>query len=164
MLFVAVDISDANLFPLMQALPNPCPFIQGTIGQHGLEIDIELPPLIPGRYLYPAVDQFEHTRVWRRPPMHVRRNRNSKGRELECGSRPELLGTAPGTTVHRGKEEDPGVASVVAQVRVFSSGLLREHDLLRPLKRDEVPTVAIMKASICSRNGAAALKRAPARA
>jgi lipopolysaccharide transport system ATP-binding protein len=48
--FIAVDICDQSFSPIMQALPNPVPFIQGVPGRHHLDLEIELPPLIPGIY------------------------------------------------------------------------------------------------------------------
>ena len=48
--FLAVDISDGGSTPLMQALPNAKPFIKGVPGIHKLELEIDLPPLIPGYY------------------------------------------------------------------------------------------------------------------
>jgi len=34
----------------MQALPEPNPFIEGIPGAHQIQLEIELPPLIPGIY------------------------------------------------------------------------------------------------------------------
>jgi lipopolysaccharide transport system ATP-binding protein len=48
--FVAVDIRDQLLAVIMQALPRAAPFISGAPGTHDLEIEISLPPLIPGTY------------------------------------------------------------------------------------------------------------------
>ena len=48
--FVTVDICDQSFSPLMQALPEAAPFIEGVPGQHQLDLEIELPPLIPGIY------------------------------------------------------------------------------------------------------------------
>lgn len=48
--FIAVDICDGGLSPIMQALPEPEPFIDGIIGKHELTLEIQLPPLIPGIY------------------------------------------------------------------------------------------------------------------
>jgi lipopolysaccharide transport system ATP-binding protein len=49
--FVAVDICDETHLPLMQALPRPRPFLRMTPGLHELGVEIELPPLTPGKYL-----------------------------------------------------------------------------------------------------------------
>jgi len=49
--FVAVDICDRTLNPIMQALPTTSPFISGAVGTHRLSLEIELPPLIPGHYI-----------------------------------------------------------------------------------------------------------------
>jgi lipopolysaccharide transport system ATP-binding protein len=48
--FVAVDICDHSFSPIMQALPEAAPFIEGVPGKHQLDLEIELPPLIPGIY------------------------------------------------------------------------------------------------------------------
>ena len=48
--FVAIDISDPLLSPIMQAIPDTKPFIHGVPGRHVVQIDISLPPLIPGVY------------------------------------------------------------------------------------------------------------------
>jgi lipopolysaccharide transport system ATP-binding protein len=48
--FIAVDILDQNLGPLMQAVPSFNPFIGGEPGTYLVELSIELPPLVPGIY------------------------------------------------------------------------------------------------------------------
>lgn len=48
--FIAVDICDATLSPIMQALPATEPFIEGRTGTRDLMIEIDLPPLVPGIY------------------------------------------------------------------------------------------------------------------
>jgi lipopolysaccharide transport system ATP-binding protein len=48
--FIAVDILDANLAVIMQALPTYEPFIGGTSEQSLVELSINLPPLVPGTY------------------------------------------------------------------------------------------------------------------
>lgn len=48
--FVAVGLLDKNSTPIMQALPRTEPFIGGKEGLSVVEIEIELPPLIPGTY------------------------------------------------------------------------------------------------------------------
>jgi hypothetical protein len=48
--FVAVDICDQSFTPIMQALPESAPFIEGIPGDHQLNLEIELPPLVPGIY------------------------------------------------------------------------------------------------------------------
>ena len=48
--FVAVDIWDNTLSPLMQALPSTTPFTSAEPGEHKIEVLISLPPLIPGHY------------------------------------------------------------------------------------------------------------------
>jgi lipopolysaccharide transport system ATP-binding protein len=49
--FVAMDICDDSQSPIMQALPVPRPFLKMPAGLHKVSLRIELPPLIPGRYL-----------------------------------------------------------------------------------------------------------------
>jgi lipopolysaccharide transport system ATP-binding protein len=48
--FVAFDITDSSLTPLMQAIPQQAPFIGRSDGPRLLRATIELPPLIPGVY------------------------------------------------------------------------------------------------------------------
>lgn len=48
--FVAVDVSDQTFSPIMQALPEALPFIEGIPGIHQIQVEIDLPPLIPGQY------------------------------------------------------------------------------------------------------------------
>jgi lipopolysaccharide transport system ATP-binding protein len=48
--FVAIDILDHSLTPLMQAIPETKPFLNGRKGLHEIMVEIELPPLIPGHY------------------------------------------------------------------------------------------------------------------
>ena len=48
--FVAIDILDNSLTPLMQAIPETKPYVNGGKGLHEITIEIELPPLIPGHY------------------------------------------------------------------------------------------------------------------
>jgi lipopolysaccharide transport system ATP-binding protein len=48
--FVAIDILDYSLTPLMQAIPETKPFLNGRKGLHEIMIEIKLPPLIPGHY------------------------------------------------------------------------------------------------------------------
>jgi hypothetical protein len=48
--FLAVDIRDLSLTPIMQALPATKPFIPGCVGARRVVLEIELPPLIPGHY------------------------------------------------------------------------------------------------------------------
>jgi lipopolysaccharide transport system ATP-binding protein len=48
--FVAVDISDLTGVPIMQALPQLDGFIKDTSVSHSVDIEIKLPPLIPGQY------------------------------------------------------------------------------------------------------------------
>jgi lipopolysaccharide transport system ATP-binding protein len=48
--FVAIDIVDTINSPLMQAIPALQPFITHANRFHKLQVSIELPPLIPGRY------------------------------------------------------------------------------------------------------------------
>ena len=49
-LMIAVDVTDANQFPIMQAVPSPNGFIGGDRGTYEIRIVIALPPLIPGLY------------------------------------------------------------------------------------------------------------------
>jgi lipopolysaccharide transport system ATP-binding protein len=48
--FIAVDIRNQWHLVIMQAAPNGSPIITGTLGIWNAEIEIALPPLIPGRY------------------------------------------------------------------------------------------------------------------
>jgi lipopolysaccharide transport system ATP-binding protein len=48
--FIAVDVLDRNSTVIMQAEPQPEPFIGGAPGLYSLELKVELPPLIPGTY------------------------------------------------------------------------------------------------------------------
>jgi len=48
--FISVDICDQFVTPIMQALPTPSPFISGESGERRISMEIELPPLTPGRY------------------------------------------------------------------------------------------------------------------
>jgi lipopolysaccharide transport system ATP-binding protein len=49
--FVAVDIVDRSLTPIMQAIPEAQPFTTGATGIHKIQVDVELPPLVPGFYV-----------------------------------------------------------------------------------------------------------------
>jgi lipopolysaccharide transport system ATP-binding protein len=59
--FVAMDICGDDQSPLMQSLPLPRPFLAMTPGLHELTIRIDLPPLIPGRYLADVWVGSHHT-------------------------------------------------------------------------------------------------------
>lgn len=48
--FVAIDIMDTVNGPLMQVLPTLQPFMRSEVRRHKVDLKIELPPLIPGRY------------------------------------------------------------------------------------------------------------------
>jgi lipopolysaccharide transport system ATP-binding protein len=48
--FLAVDIRDATGVTLMQAMPKASPFIPWDQNARTLDVEIRLPPLIPGRY------------------------------------------------------------------------------------------------------------------
>jgi lipopolysaccharide transport system ATP-binding protein len=48
--FIAVDIRDRVSAGIMQAFPCPSPFIDGKPGDQKFELEISLPPLIPGKY------------------------------------------------------------------------------------------------------------------
>ena len=48
--FIAVDIRDQTFSVIMQALPNPRPFVHGQYGIISIDLEITLPPLIPGVY------------------------------------------------------------------------------------------------------------------
>jgi lipopolysaccharide transport system ATP-binding protein len=50
-LFVSVDLCDSFGTPLMQALPIPEPFMELREGDYRVQIQIQLPPMIPGRYI-----------------------------------------------------------------------------------------------------------------
>jgi lipopolysaccharide transport system ATP-binding protein len=45
-----VDIRDQLSVVIMQAIPNATPFIEGKSGKQKFELEISLPPLIPGMY------------------------------------------------------------------------------------------------------------------
>jgi lipopolysaccharide transport system ATP-binding protein len=47
---ICVDVADVNSFRIMQAYPSLAPFIGGAPGTYNVEVIIELPPLIPGKY------------------------------------------------------------------------------------------------------------------
>jgi lipopolysaccharide transport system ATP-binding protein len=47
---ITVDVFDAGLAPIMQAEPRTAPFIGGSPGVYMVDIEIELPPLVPGSY------------------------------------------------------------------------------------------------------------------
>ncbi len=47
---IAVDVKDVNSFPIMQAVPNLVPFIGGAPGRYSVDLNIDLPPLVPGIY------------------------------------------------------------------------------------------------------------------
>jgi lipopolysaccharide transport system ATP-binding protein len=47
---IAIDIRDPLSQVIMQALPNPEPFIPGGTAIYDLAIDVHLPPLVPGVY------------------------------------------------------------------------------------------------------------------
>jgi lipopolysaccharide transport system ATP-binding protein len=48
--FIAVDITDSSMTPLMQALPRSDGFLHYSSDLHQIEVEIDLPPLIPGAY------------------------------------------------------------------------------------------------------------------
>jgi len=48
--FIALDISDNQGSVIMQAIPTTTQFVGGSKGTYSVEIVVELPPLIPGRY------------------------------------------------------------------------------------------------------------------
>jgi len=50
-LLIAIDLSDGLGGPLFQALAAPEPLMMGTKGEYTLCIEIDLPPLVPGRYI-----------------------------------------------------------------------------------------------------------------
>jgi homopolymeric O-antigen transport system ATP-binding protein len=47
---IDVDVTDANSFPIMQAQPNFEAFIGGASGRYEVNLQIDLPPLVPGNY------------------------------------------------------------------------------------------------------------------
>jgi lipopolysaccharide transport system ATP-binding protein len=49
--FVAVDICEQTFSPIMQAMPESTPFITGVPGVHRVQLEIDLPALIPGNYI-----------------------------------------------------------------------------------------------------------------
>jgi lipopolysaccharide transport system ATP-binding protein len=48
--FVAVDVCDQALSPIMQILPESGPFFEGAPGLHRIQLEVQLPPLVPGFY------------------------------------------------------------------------------------------------------------------
>ncbi len=48
--FLAVDIRDQTFSVIMQAVPNPSPFVFGHCGTINVVVEVSLPPLIPGVY------------------------------------------------------------------------------------------------------------------
>lgn len=48
--FLAIDISNSMGVPLMQAIPSLVPFIFFDSREHNCDVEIDLPPLIPGQY------------------------------------------------------------------------------------------------------------------
>ena len=52
--FIAIDISSVIGAPIMQVLPTAHPFIADRIGFHRINLRVDLPPLIPGRYMLSA--------------------------------------------------------------------------------------------------------------
>lgn len=48
--FVAFDILDSLGISIMQALPRSEGFLHDQAGRHDIDVEVELPPLIPGRY------------------------------------------------------------------------------------------------------------------
>jgi lipopolysaccharide transport system ATP-binding protein len=61
--FVAVDIRDQLSAVIMQAIPHPNPFIPGDRGTRDLEMEISLPPLIPGTYYADFWVGYHYTRT-----------------------------------------------------------------------------------------------------
>jgi lipopolysaccharide transport system ATP-binding protein len=61
--FVAFDISDASMTPLMQALPIQEGFLRQA-AKHELIVEIDLPPLIPGTYRIAAWVGPHYTRTY----------------------------------------------------------------------------------------------------
>jgi lipopolysaccharide transport system ATP-binding protein len=59
--FLAVDIADLAGTVLMQALPRPEGFIQDAERHHRVQVEIELPPLLPGEYLVSVWLGTHHT-------------------------------------------------------------------------------------------------------
>lgn len=49
-MLIAVDFKDSASFPIMQALPDPRPFINGSPQSCRVDLEIKLPPLVPGVY------------------------------------------------------------------------------------------------------------------
>jgi lipopolysaccharide transport system ATP-binding protein len=48
--FIAIDIWDSCLAPIIQAIPDDTPYIPGRPGTYTLQVRIDLPPLVPGIY------------------------------------------------------------------------------------------------------------------
>lgn len=48
--FVAFDVVDRSLNPIMQILPETRPFIEPVAGRHQISVEVDLPPLNPGIY------------------------------------------------------------------------------------------------------------------
>jgi lipopolysaccharide transport system ATP-binding protein len=56
--FVSIDLCDTSGTPLLQAIPFGDPFLELTKGLHLINIDVDLPGLVPGRY---AIDLWVGT-------------------------------------------------------------------------------------------------------
>jgi lipopolysaccharide transport system ATP-binding protein len=49
-MMITMDVTDANAYAIMQAEPSCDPFIEGVTGTYHVNLDVELPPLVPGIY------------------------------------------------------------------------------------------------------------------
>jgi lipopolysaccharide transport system ATP-binding protein len=48
--FVSFDIADRSGVPLMQAMPGLEGFVQPQVGEQSFQVQVDLPPLVPGQY------------------------------------------------------------------------------------------------------------------
>jgi lipopolysaccharide transport system ATP-binding protein len=89
--FIALDISDSQGTVLMQAIPTTTQFVGQSKGTYHVEMVVELPPLIPGRY---AVD------LWVGPHYTVTADyvRNMLAFEVSDGPLPDRV--MPYSSVH----------------------------------------------------------------
>lgn len=89
--FIAIDILDSSLTAIMQAMPDPRPFIKHSVDPIVLEIEIDLPPMIPGTYRVTAWVGSHNTRTY---------DEVSAALEFQVASSPDLRRTFPHASDH----------------------------------------------------------------
>ena len=89
--FVAFNILDSSLTSIMQAVPNPQPFIECSTSPITLELEIELPPMIPGTYRITA---------WAGPHNTTTYDEAAAVLEFQIESSPDLRRTFPHASDH----------------------------------------------------------------